>query len=324
MLLASCLPASVLVAGLIFQACGSNGADAVVPTGPDLDIGELTAIRVDQLKFTGGTENDKDGIPEATLYLRCSNSNADVVCVGTSNGLELVKKPGAVYGRLDASFQRVDGATQESCFDSVMLVFVEKDSSPCPAPIGADDDIVWTSTVLSVNDAGKGTLLDSKIASDDGANMAYFTTQGTELLEDLVLATTPQAENTLKIDQLYFKRPDIGSTTNFTLIVREPDEDTFRCKASFNETSGIEKEDIIYGNLDIALVTDMTNDSGNPCLITEENKLTNVVTSLYIEDNTEPLRTEESTLVDLVNNDGEKENFGEDGYVRFVPIETYQ
>ena len=315
---------AILLSGYlaVLLACGGGGLAKLI--GPDLNIGELTAIKVDQIKFTGGLEDDTDGLIEASLYLRCADSDIDVACAGSSQGLDIVKKDGVAYGRLNASFVKINDVDENNCFD-VKLLFVEKDSNDCPAAISADDDIVWTSSPLTMNEEGVGSLLDSVISSDDGLSLTYLIPRGGELLEDLVQSTPAQAENSLKLDQLYFTKPDIDGARTFKLVVKDADNSdsgALRCEASFGGADyGIESKDIIYGNLGI----DLLDNAGTKCYITDENKLTKVTVSLFISDSGDTLSTDETTtLVDLVDNDSGKETFGDDGFIKFVSIENIQ
>ncbi len=304
---------------MFLAACGGNSGTSN-PVGPNIDLAELEAIKIDQIKFTGGTDDDQDLIPEAALYIRCATNNVDMACSGSSQGLDIVKKSGVVYGRIDAHFVGVEGAPDTNCSD-VQLVFVEKDSGDCPKPIAADDDIVWTSNTLSLDEEGTGSLLKSKIVSDDGGVMAYLIGPSDEQASDLVLSTTPLAENKLMLDQLYFKSPQIeGKGATFKVWVRD-ELNEIRCEASFDGTSGVAQEDIIYGNLGIELL----DKDGVSCAVTDENKLTKVKVYFYISVDDKTYSTEEeTTLVDLVDNDGGREEFGEngeDGFVRFYPVE---
>lgn len=320
LLLASCF---------MLHACGSNDTNKVTsPTGPDLDVAELSTIRVDQLKFTGGISDDQDGVPEAALYLRCIDNDKDIACVGSNNGLQIVKKDGMAYGRISANFVPVEGAEGSTCFD-LKLLFVEKDyPEPCPAPVTVpDDDIIWESGTLRIDEEGNGSLLNTAITSDDGNVMAYLVGPNDELKEDLEIAAVPSAENVLKIDQLFFKKPNItAGDATLKLVVKDADdtgEDAFRCEATFNGAAvGVEDDNIIYGNLGIELV----KEDNSKCFITDDNKSTDVEVQLHVlvGNSTETLSTKVSTtLTNLVDDDGDKESFGEDGvdgYVRFVPV----
>lgn len=314
---------AILLSGYlaILPSCGSGAGNAVaLLTGPTFDLTELTALRVDQLKFTGGIANDKDGVPEPSLYLRCADSDTDIACVG-SDELSIVKKDGAAYGRLNAAFVAVDGIKIDSCFD-VELVFVEKDSDKCPAPIDEDDDVLWTSPVLTLNNDGIGSLLNNIIMSDDGGLWTYLIAQGDELADELLQPIAPQADNILRIDQLYFKTPAIkDGDASFKVIVSSEATENFRCEASFDsETSGIELEGIIYGNLGIELL----DQNGDPCIVTPENEMENVLVTLYISEGDDPLTAEATPLVDLVDNDNDEQNFDDNGYIKFIPIEGVQ
>ncbi len=308
-----------LVSCFMFHAaCG--GGNTSNPVGPNIDIAELETIKIDQIKFTGGIDDDQDLIPEVAVYVRCAANNVDMVCSGSSQGLNIVGKSGIVYGRLDAHFRGVEGAPDTNCSD-VQLVFVEKDSNNCPQPISSDDDIVWTSNALSLDEEGTGNLLKSKIANEDESVMAYLIGPNDEAASELVLSTTPLAENKLMLDQLYFKSPSIeGQGATFKVWVRDEQND-FRCEASFDGTSGVVQEDIIYGNLGIELL----DKDGASCAITDENKLTKVNVYFYVSAEDKTYSTDENTtLVDLVDNDGGKEEFGrdgEDGFARFYPVE---
>lgn len=309
---------ALLALSFQFSSCGSNTTSN--PSGPNIDIAELETIKLDQIKFTGGTDDDQDMVPEASVYIRCATNNIDMACSGSSQGLDIVKKSGAVYGRLDAHFRAVEGAPNTNCSD-VQLVFVEKDSNNCPQPIASDDDIVWTSNALSLDEEGTGSLLKSKIVSDDGGTMAYLIGPNDEQASELVLSTTPLAENKLMLDQLYFISPQVeGKGATFKVWVRD-EQNNFRCEASFDGTSGVAQEDIIYGNLGIELM----DKDGASCAVTDENKLTKVKVYFYVSVDDKTFTTEEeTTLVDLVDNDGGREEFGEngeDGFVRFFPVE---
>lgn len=299
-------------------SCGSGTTSN--PVGPNIDIAELETIKIDQIKFTGGTDDDQDLIPETSVYIRCATNNVDMACSGSQEGLNIVATSGVVYGRLDAHFRGVEGAPDTNCSD-VQLVFVEKDSNNCPQPIASDDDIVWTSNALSLDEEGTGSLLKSKIANEDGSVMAYLIGPNDEQASELALSAIPLAENKLMLDQLYFKSPQIeGKGATFKIWVRD-EQNNFRCEASFDGTSGVVLEDIIYGNLGIELL----DKDGNSCAITDENKLTKVNVYFYVSVDDKTFTTEESTtFVDLVDNDGGKEelgNKGEDGFARFFPVE---
>lgn len=324
------LSALLLLTFWLFSACGGSSTQTINPTGPDLNLSELSALRIDQLKFTGGITDDNDGIPEPSVYIRCANNDTDIACAGEEDGLGIIRKDGVIYGRIDAAFQAVEGAdANASCFD-VKLVFVEKDSTPCPAPIHADDDTVWTSSVLSVTETGVGegtTFINSAISSDDGSEIAYLIVEGSSPNEDLITPTTAQTENILRLDQVYFSGPAVDTDTNYKVVVRG-EENSFRCEASFTATSsGIEQGGIIYGNLNI----DLLDADNNQCLVTGENSLTSVTVSLYISGQNTPLTSDEATtLTDLVDNDAGRENLNStenvsfNGYLRFVPIESAQ
>ncbi len=301
---------------LALSACGS-GNNLVTPTGPDLDLGELAAIKIDQLKFTGGLTNDNTQTPDATLYIQCANDSSYIACAGPDQGLDIVKKEGVIYGRLNAAFVTVDDIVEgSSCFDA-KVVFVEKDSAPCPATVSNKDDIVWTSPTLSLSESGTGSLLKNKIAPEDNSVIAYLITDDNDSLEDLILTTSPQADNTLKLDQLYITGVTVNASTNYKVVVRA-EEGALRCEASFTGGSvGIERSEIIYGNLNITL----NDEAGNPCLLTDENRETHVIVSLFIDSN-DPFTMEDSTtLIDLVDNDGGREDLNP-RYLRFVPIDT--
>ncbi len=308
----------ICLAGIFALNCGSGSGSL---SGPDLSVSELSSIIVDQIKFSGGLEDDSDGVPEVAFYLRCADSNVDIACAGQAAGLSLVKKEGVIYGRVDARFNKIEDTSVKSCFD-VKLVFVEKDSSDCPAPIADDDDVIWISQVLIMDADGSGTLLNSAISDSEGTVMAYLTTSSDEQLEELDVDLPVQEESTLILDQLFFDNPKIsGKSSSFRLIARNSSsDDNFRCEASFNSSdSGIMSEGIIYGNLNIPLL----DEAGEPCAITDENKLVMVDIYLYISGENSPLMTSESTtVVDLVDNDGGREDFGNNGYLRFISIDN--
>lgn len=308
---------------VLFACGGGSEKKLITATGPDLDIAELISIRVDQLKFTGGLEDDSalDGVPEAALYIRCADSDVDIACAGASQGLDIIKKSGVAYGRIDAKFEAVQDVSEDNCFD-VKLLFVEKDSDDCPAKIDEDDDILWTSSALTLSEDGIGSFLNSPIASEDGSLAALLVGEADELADDLTQATTPQDTYNLKIDQLYFKLPVLDESKSFKLIVKSEEGEAFRCESAFTtESSGVEREDVIYGNLGLALL----DNAGNECLVTDANKMENILISLYVSGSDQVLTTENpTTVLDLVDNDNGKEMFGETGFVRFVPINGVQ
>jgi hypothetical protein len=301
-------------------SCGSGNGITTL-SGPDLSIGELAAIKVDQLKFSGGLTDDSalDGIPEPTLYLRCADSDVDIACAGPEQGLDIVKKDGVSYGRLDVSFESVSGVTEDSCFD-VKLVFVEKDSDACPEPINSDDDIIWTSAALTIDESGSGSLLKNLIGPADGSVGAYLISPADKPAEELLSVTLPQTEATLKLDQLYFKEPSLpDGTTNFKLVVKSDEGELIRCEAAFESSaSGIEREGIIYGNLNMQLF----DNAGSACQITEANKSEEVVIYLYSSASGNSLFTENAIMLSDLADDGEKVEFkDEKGYVKFAPVE---
>lgn len=303
-----------LFASLLLSSCGSSGTSD--PVGPSIDIAELESIRIDQIKFTGGIDNDHDLTPEVAVYVRCASNDQDMACSGSAQGLDIVQKSGVVYGRIGAHFRAVEGAPETNCAD-VQLVFVEKDSDNCPKPITSDDDIVWTSNDLNLDEEGTGNLLKTKIANDDGSVMAYLIGPNEESAAEIALPTGPLTENKLMLDQLYFNSPSIeGKDATFKIWVRD-EPNNFRCETSIDKTSGVTLEDIIYGNLGIELLN-----KGNSCAVTDENKLTNVKVYFYVSVDDKTYITEESTtLLDLVDNDGGREEFGEEAFVRFYPVE---
>lgn len=309
----------------ILPACGgdsSSGNQAVNPTGPDLDIAELSTISIDQLKFFGGLEDDQDGVPEPSIYLRCYDNNTDILCAGVDDGLSIVKKNGMSYARLNVKFKNVEGIEDASCFD-LKVLFIEKDSDACPAKIAEDDDVLWESKTLSISDTGDGLLLNTKIASDDGNQMIYLIGPADPLSEELLAVMPAKEEAVLTIDQLYFKSPDV-SNGNATLkvVVKKKDGSGFRCESSaFNAAgAGIDRNGIIYGGLNIELL----DEAQNKCAVNDANKLESVVVSVHVTvgNDTTTLLTEDATAVgDLVNNDNDKEFFADDkGYISFQPI----
>lgn len=308
---------SVIFCLLVCVACGGSGGPTTL-VGPDLNLSELTSIRLDQLKFTGGLDDDDDGIPEPAIYIRCTDSDVNISCVGAGQGLDIVTKGGTIYGRIDALFEPVENAKETNCFD-VKLVFVEKDYNDCPAPISDDDDELWISAPLSLNELGTGSLLKNPIESEDGSFMAYLISSSDQLEEDIAFNAVPQNDNILKIDQLYIKSATINDDTSFKLVVKSATGENFRCEASFDAAAtGITKGDIIYGNLGIVLKDNGLSD----CLITEENKMEEIKITLYISDNNAVLATDDATtLADLVDNDAGKEEFTNGGFVRFLMVD---
>jgi len=304
---------------LVCVACGGGGGPTTL-TGPDLSLSEITSIRLDQLKFTGGLDDDDDGIPEPAIYIRCADSNINIACVGADQGLDIVTKDGTIYGRVDAFFEPVENAKETNCFD-VKLVFIEKDSDNCPAQISDDDDELWVSNPLSLNELGTGSLLKNPIESEDGSFMAYLISSSDQLEEDIAFNAIPQNDNILKIDQLYIKSAVINDDTSFKLVVKSATGENFRCETSFDATtSGVAKSDIIYGNLGITLKDNALSD----CLITEENKMEEIKITLYISDNNAVLATDNATtLADLVDNDAGKEEFANGGFIRFSMIDGF-
>lgn len=301
----------------LLTGCGGSGGPANL-TGPDLSISELVSIKIDQLKFTGGLDDDQDGTPEPAIYIRCADSEVDIACAGADQGLDIVTKSGTVYGRIDAIFEPVENVKETNCFD-VNLVFVEKDSDGCPAPISDDDDELWVSGPLSLNELGTGSLLKNPVESDDGLFMAYLISSADQPEEDIAFNPVPQTDNILKVDQLYIKSATINDDTSFKLVVKSATGENFRCEASFDAaTTGITKMDIIYGNLGILLKDNDLSD----CLITEENKMEDINITLYISDNNAVVTSLNTTsLVDLVDNDGGKEDLQNGGFVRFLMVD---
>lgn len=311
---------SLFLCFCLVSACGGDSPAPKEVTGPDLDIAELTSLRIDQLKITGGLENDKDGVPEFAVYLRCADSNNDIACAGPETGMNAVKKSGMLYGKIETTFLPIEGTNEESCFD-VKLVFVEKDSANCPAPLTADDDVIWTSGRLSLSNSGSGNLLKSPIENEEKTVFAYLISQGDAPKDDLMLETAQQDENSLKLDQLFLTSPAMGEQeVNFRLWLNDLDDGKLSCEATFTSSSaGISKEGIIYGNLGIELL----DPNKDKCLVTNDNKYIDVTVSLYNSASNETITSgDKTTLYDLVDGDGGKELFGEAGFVRFVPSKT--
>ncbi len=311
----------LLISYFLLPSCGGGNSPAV-PVGPDLSVSELTTIRLDQLKFAADLTYDKDKVPNPVIYIRCADSDIDVACVGEHQGLDIIKKNGLVYGKIDATFVPVANATKDKCFD-VKLVFVQKNSDNCPSGITSDDTIVWTSPALTLDENGVGSLLKNKIAPDDESVMAYLVSQANSLADDLFITTPQQTDDVVRIDRLYFTTPSIaGANASFKLIIKNSDE-TFRCEADFDSnTSGVVKEGIVYGNLGIEL-SDMIT-AGNKCTVTADNRSTSVTVSLVNSIDGANLTTDTKTLIDLVDNDGVDEKFGDSGYIRFFPIQNIQ
>lgn len=311
----------ILITGVTLSCGGSS--DSTLPTGPDLDISELSSLKIDQLKFTGGVDDDNDKIPEAAIYLRCKESGLYAACAGQEQGLNIIKKSGLSYGGLDIPLTAVEGASG-NCLD-VEVVFVEKDSADCPKTVTSDDDIVGVSDAVTIDENGKGNLVGSKIISTDETNFIRFIAGDVALADDL--DPSPQiTENILTLDQLYFTRPSVdGKDASYKLVVKDIiNTEGLRCEAAFDETSGIIKEKLIHGGLGIQLL----DTSGNPCEVTVSNKNTKInITLTILTDNgtsAENLMTdpeEEHTLADLVDGDGMREKFADDaGFVRFMHI----
>jgi len=233
---------------------------------------------------------------------------------------------GVAYGKLDISLVPVDGA-DGSCLD-VEVVFVEKDSNDCPNTVTGDDDILGTSSAVSIDETGKGDLLGSKITTADGTNWVRFFGGDTEEATDME-PSGAITDAILTLNQIYFTKPDVfGKPTDYKLVVKdETGSNGFRCEASFDETFGVTKENIIYGGLGIQLL----DESKAPCAVTTENRTTIVTVTLTIltDDGktVENLVTDpkdESTLGDLVDNDGMREKFTDDaGFVRFSHIDGF-
>jgi hypothetical protein len=294
-----------------------------VPTGPDLSIDELTAIRIDQLKFTSGTA---EASPEAAIYLRCKENDVYMACAGEKQGLSIVSRDGMSIGRLDVPFVAVDNVPAgESCLD-VEVVWVEKNSADCPAAIDEDDVIAGVSAdspLLSLNRDGTGTLLRNKIISADGKNFIRFVT-GPEDMLDLLDASAPVAEKALVLDQLWFSEPSIpNSGVTFKLMVNDRENTTgLSCEAVFDSSSGVKKTDLIYGGLKVPL----TDGTGAPCTVTAGNGGTVVEITLTIKStgNTTYTTSADSdiTLDALVSKTSGRFKFeGDKAYVRFQAVE---
>lgn len=314
----------LLASCFLLLSCGSSGSKN--PVGPDLDISELLSIKIDQLKLTGGMDDDNDTIPEAAIYLRCKESARYLACAGQAEGMDIVTRSGVAYGKLDIPLIKVSGA-DGSCLD-VEVVFVEKDSNDCPNTVTADDDILGVSQAVSLNESGEGNLLGNKIETADDTNWVRLFGGDTEEASDME-PSSAITDAMLTLDQLYFTKPDIYErSASFKLVVKDSiNTGDFRCEASFDKTSGIIKENIIYGGLGIQLL-DANNE---PCAITNENKTKMVdITLTILADNgnsVENLVTDpedETTLGDLIDNDGMREKFTDDaGFVRFSHIDGF-
>jgi len=311
------LKPAVLLVAIFAAACGSN-AGVNNPTGPDFDVAELKTIRVDQLKISGGLEDDEDGAPEIAVYLRCADTDKDVLCAGADQGLDLITKDSMLYGRLDANFVDIEEASIFKCFD-VKLVVVEKDSNNCPSPINADDDVLFESPVLTLNEDGSGTLLKNKISNEGGSVSAYLIGPADDLTTSNELGQTPVNESRLVLDQLYFRNPEIfGKVANFKLSAKI---DEVTCSVSFaSGDTGILQADVIYGNLGL----DLSLDNENTCLISDEQMdlPVTIVLNIGVDGITTKLQSAEDLLLKDLIDDGEKVKLGkgEAAFIAFAPI----
>lgn len=231
-----------VLVGCLAAGCGSGGSVAEL-VGPILELGEVEALRIDQL-YVGSVKKDEFGAPRFAVYLRDASTQQVIACAGHADGLHVVQGFEIFYAGLDVPLKPMKELSSYQGME-FQLVVVEKDGDDCPAKILADDDIVGATGTLSFDG-----LLNVPLVTTNGQARVTLRARGGEANSVPLMAAT--LNPLLGVE--YLRIPDaVGTeeTATYSLVLVGRDGDGFGCQIGGEEMPVVRAGPAIYGGLNL-------------------------------------------------------------------------
>lgn len=205
----------VMMLALVGVACSSSESSGPPEiSGPDLSVGEVGAIAIDQFYINGGLEDEYGAKGEFSVYLKDTGTGKYIACATQEDGMKGLNNAGIYYSGLSVPLQGVVDVHPESSLN-FQVVFVEQDSDGCPKEPSSDDDIAGTSQTFAFDG-----LFDRQIWAANGKAVVVF-----RKIVDTPLSVGSMAPATvqgLNIDKLYFNDGSgLGDSLTYYIFAEE-------------------------------------------------------------------------------------------------------
>lgn len=294
---------------VVSTGCGGGSGQASRPEGPILSIDQIQSLLVDQFYVNGGMEDEYGNKGEFSVYLRDAATGKDMACTSADGGMKRLSASGIYYGGLKVPLIEAEGE-HPSLVARFQVIFVEQDSEGCPNKIdSSSDDIAGESAEFAFEG-----LLGSPIWATNGKAVVVIRSEVDEAVA--VAAMLPATEDSLSVDQLYFK-DDTEDDSRYYIFAESIKDGAveYQCQIDDTYMQNIRHGDIIYGSLGFPF---SCFDPSDPAFST-----TKVRVGVYIQQDSGPelvAETKERAIGDLI---GEKVSFEDDkGYISFRGVVT--